>query len=307
MKTLNQWTHAHPWKGIGFAVLFTWIATFASFRDDLKWQCLSAYLVGIVAFICVWMWDHRKVIVLGLCLAIPISTLAQSDPPPQEPPPAESELGCAIVVIIVGGLIVYGLNKFCQKHFSPPPKGPNTNTTTSIYIAQDVAPDPDTAASLNASSCGSCSVPTIRGLVVNMEKPVTFEITGQVTENEYQQPLVLIDSARLAPVQTNTMTFADYQAAVAEHGITVTEHGQGESYYGKNGQPTTADQVPISFNTDRSVNVSNGSPPGVILIERSNDLQKWETALLTYVSMGYRFRFVDTSLAPQTFYRVSTR
>jgi hypothetical protein len=292
MKDLLRWLHAHPLKAVGFTALLTALFSFAGNNGHLFWHCMALVtLVTLFVLFVIWRDNKALVLILVAALAFPVAGNAK-----EQEPPELGGLGCAVVVVIVGGVVVYGLNKFCQKKFAPPPK---TNTTAVAYGAAGSA-----AASHNYSSCGSCYTPAYMQALASGAPTVTFEIIGLVSEDELQQPLVLIESAALAPVQTNTVDWAGYVTAVQAHGITVTEHGQGEKYYAIDGVPCTADECPVSFN-DRVINVTNGSPMGRVIVERSEDLQNWTTVLETWVSQGYRFKFVDTSIVQQAFYRVT--
>lgn len=295
MKDLLRWAHAHPLKAVGLAVLLTMIFSFAGNNRHLFWPCMGlATLVGLFTLFVIWRDGKTLALVLAAALALPASGEAK-----EQEPDAAAGLGCAVLVIVIGGVVVYGLNKFCQKKFSPPPKGPNTNSTVVAYGAGGSA-----AASHNYSSCGSCLTPAYIQALSAGTPPTTFEIIGFVTEDELQQPVVVIESAALAPIQTNTVEWAEYVSIAKTHGVTVTEHGQGEKYYAVDGVPCAEDQCPISFN-DRVINVTNGSAMGRVIVERSEDLQNWTTVLETWVSAGYRFKFVDTSIVQQAFYRVT--
>jgi hypothetical protein len=301
MKTLIQWTHAHPLKAIGFAVLFTYIATFAGFRDDLLWPCIGVFSIVLGVFSIVFVLDHKVMVLLCACLLAPNLQAGESEPQPN------GAAACAVVVIVVGGVIIYQLTKFCQKHFPKTP--PQTNNFNGVVLESEAAGS--AAASYNFSSCGSCDSPTLRSLgsyVVTNTVPTTFEITGTVRDDgQGNGAYVVLDPPRLAQDQGATL-FSEYRAAVQSYGIDVSEHGNGEIYYGKDGQRADQESTGIYINTyDRSITVADDPTynPNVatVVIERSTDMVNWTVMLNTRIAPGYKFKVMDTSLAGQVFYR----
>lgn len=292
MRKLLRWAHTHPLKACVFAALTTFIATFTAFRDDLLFQGIGAFITfTIVAYLIVKFEMRAFRVFLCLCVAcLAFEIRATEMPQEQEPPPETAEnAGCIIVVIVVAGVMIYSLVKFCQRHFPPPPP-PDGNK-----LAQE--PTGSSAATYNKSTCGSCA--TTKSLGGRPHWPTTFHITGRSDVEG-----ITIEEARLTPHQ-NVLSWESYEKAIEEHGVKILSYGSGEKFYGRGGLPADPSDVPITFNEDDTVTVSNGSPTSTVVVERSEDLLVWTQLAVVHVAQGYKFKFVDTSVGGQAFYRVS--
>lgn len=81
----------------------------------------------------------------------------------------------------------------------------------------------------------------------------------------------------------------------------------GETFYGLNGQPSTADQVPLSVtlngaNSTVTAVAGNGGQ-ATFAFERSEDLMHWEPLLTMVLSAGQKIKFADATSGQQMFYR----
>jgi hypothetical protein len=96
-----------------------------------------------------------------------------------------------------------------------------------------------------------------------------------------------------------------FKRDLASHGISMGDTGIGTVYYGKNGRPATPDQVPLSFDSStKTFIISNGQPSYEVVVQKSYDVETWESMIRTKIPVGQRVRFEDVSESSQTFYRL---
>lgn len=130
----------------------TWYASFDKWASQLPFYKFLAWtltlgtcgilsnthpVIAAVAFvllmtaIVVCVRRHSKKIITGLLIcSLLYGTSAQSaetNKPPVQPQPEAVDCSAVVfagVIVIVGGVVVYQLIKFCKKHFPPPPTTP---------------------------------------------------------------------------------------------------------------------------------------------------------------------------------------
>jgi hypothetical protein len=160
MKSIKQfldWVKSHPFKAVGFTCVFSVLSTALAFRDDLVRPGLAVYGVMLSLFVLVLWLDTRKTIAILLAACL----LFTSAPPAQSH--TQHTDGCGpvivgIVVVVVGGIAIYKVVRFCQKKFGPTPdKGtnaPDDEFTFSAAASSSTASstDDDAAASYSASA-----------------------------------------------------------------------------------------------------------------------------------------------------------
>ena len=137
-----------------------------------------------------------------------------------------------------------------------------------------------------------------------------FEIIGQVSEGE-AGPIAEIVSARIFG-QEELLSPLEYQAVLATHGISLTSFATEPIWsYGKNGQPATAEEVPITIYPPASL----GDLPLVIVsqnvydlhplfLEKSTNLVDWAPISKNFVPAGMKMVFSDISTSERAFYRL---
>lgn len=282
MEKLKRWCHAHPFKLAAFVGLDTFLATMAGVRPDLLPILLAAFLCLLVVIFYTLHSELRVILALGLALSLrPVQAQEQ----PIQPATAPVVIGVA--VIVVGGVAIYLVARFCQKHFPPPPAR-DTNAPPAAV------PVDDYAASHSYAVNGSCFEPS------SDWPAVVLQIDWQLQDQQ------LLVSTRLAASQ-ETADWSTYQSRLAAYGIGLPDNGQvGQSFFGWAGQPATQAQVPIYFAASGTITLGSCPEPACVVIDRSVDLEHWERVLESQnCQANLRGRLIDTQIADQTFYRVS--
>lgn len=227
--------------------------------------------------------------------------------------------GC--VVVGVGAVVTIWVIPFCKKHFGKTDDdkkdGDDGNQFVGNIFANPDGSGEDEMAALDCvhykNDCGGGSedispFPSLLPGEEPKEESLGFNIDVTLTDRFGQFNIETKVSKRQPEVP---MSFEEFQAYLRlRHGLNMTSGTGSQSSYGKNRQPATADQVPISFVRDGS----SGSFPGVVVgryseqytlaLERSEDLIRWSrmTTLTTGLT-GKPIRFVDTSNSDHAFYR----
>lgn len=227
----------------------------------------------------------------------------RADNPPQ-PQPIVGAV-CGVVVIVVGGIIVYKLAKFCQRKFSKPPDPPSTNDPPANLVFALDGPQPSYGGANTPSTCPSCPV-SFGALAQDAGRAASetpFQLTAFVDDSS-GAPIVVMTASLVEP-DTQQEDWAAFTADLAGWGLTLSPYHVGASSYSINGQPCDASQSPISFDFAGNVTVDLGGPLYSVLVERSSDLISWQPILQTFVSAQTPLVVTDVSSERQSFYRVS--
>src|SRR4051812_5632729 len=116
-----NWLKSHPLKAIGFTVAFTFIATFAGCRSDLR-MFLIGVGIALALFVAVFLTDTRRKLIVILLSCLMFMTPG-TQPRAQAVQKKGGEVVIAVVVVCTATYCIYRLARFCQQHFPPP----NTN------------------------------------------------------------------------------------------------------------------------------------------------------------------------------------
>lgn len=225
-------------------------------------------------------------------------SLAASNLRAQEKPEANAAgVGVAIVVVCVGGYCIYKTIRFCQKKF-PKDKLANTNE---LYSFSGGAGD-EYGGSWNHGSLGSCP-PDATGksaLLSGTASPTLFVLN--VTVESTTSLKIAMASSRN---EDSWQSWADFQADVTSHGLTITGRADGSQYFSLNGSPVSAGEVPLRFDTvTGQVIHDRGGELVSIVIEASTDLENWQRLASVVHGVGEGFQIADVSGEDKTFYRV---
>lgn len=300
-RTVIGWVKAHPGRAAWTIFGCMLMAFLAGYFDSLKAYFAVGFLIFVVAFI-FEVQHYLKGISVLLLLAIGLQGL-NADPPKETDHQASGQIACAIVVLVVGGIVTYQLGKWCSKKFpKTPPKDTNAPPEQSASLM--AAPADDYAASAS-TGCDSCWIPD--GMAQSLPEHVTsYEMTGELTPDGELR----ISSYAIAPIpegrEDATMTGPEFVAAIATHGIQLADR-YGEKFFGLNGRPATQEEVPIHFvqNPDFSISVQVGVGPFVrAVFEKSPDLVTWYPLLNVGLSPGQRTKYTDLNATEQMFYRL---
>ncbi len=186
--------------------------------------------------------------------------------------------------------MIFKVVQFCQNHFPrvdpPPTNAPPTLESTDFY-----------AASMTYSAIGNCYAPQTSSALFVEPAPTVFEFSGGFDENfEFR-----MTQCRKIPSASDAVDIQEFAAELVPWGIHLG--GGGESYYGLNGVPCPADDVPVTFGSGPVVDVANGDYVQTVVFEKSSDLMNWEAMLTMTISAEQRVRFSDAGTSAQVFYR----
>lgn len=306
VKAYRRWIASEPITAFALAFNLGALSTFASDRTGWLPYVIGLYAVG-VGFMMWRVWPHAKAFKAGLVAVMLASSVdAQITPDlPPPPQPAEANTGavaCGVVVVVIGGVAYYFLSKYCEKHF---PKTP-TNAPPEEGLRLGGERTDDYAASLSFSPCGSCLAASSNFGGSNL----LFEIVGRVTQGD-AGPSAEIVSTRLFG-QEELVSALEYHAALASYGLSLSSFASEPIWsYGKNGQPSTAEEVPITIYPPSSI----GTLPLVIVsrnvydlypvfLEKSTNLVDWAPLNKSFVPSGMKMVFSDISASERAFYRL---
>lgn len=242
--------------------------------------------------------DLRKkaiVVLVAFCLfgdGVPIS--AQVEPSQSEIRPASGQVIAGTVVVVVGIVVYIYLRRTCQRVFNRPPA---RNTNSEPFHAGASLSD-DYAAAWTYYPYGSCEP----GGAMSELPTTAMRLTGSFVQTTNGLE-VRLDGQKV--VQEELVDGPTFQRLLQAHGVP-SGGGVGDRFYGRNGRPATAEEVPIYFwEEDGQHNVScvAGGDPVPVAIERSPDLTRWEALTSVTVSAGQRIALHDTTTATQMFYR----
>lgn len=299
MNSLTQllhWIKARPFHAIALASLTSVVATcWATEAFDRGFLMTAALVTVLLTALVIW---RTPVLVALLASALVCSTHAAPDADPQ---PAGAVVA-GVVVVVIGGVAVVYVVKFCQKHF------PKT-TNAPISISLD-GPEPDAyAGAWSYMSLGSCDLPGTDLTATAAFQPGApeslrrVELTG-VMESSPEGSRFRLHTLQSAPsLPGDTTDFASWNEGLRAHGIRWPDY-VGQPVFGRGGQPAGADAVPIHFDAlNRTVTIGSGAVHSATL-ERSVDLHHWEPVVTLLLPAGQSVRFSDLSASPSLFYRV---
>lgn len=320
MKKLVKWMHAHPIKSVIAAAAFSSMATALAFRDD--WLTYGSLIYGALAVAFgLFVWKSKVVaVLLAVALIAPQAGAQEAEKEKEAEVAAAPAAGCAaaavaVVVVVVGGYCIYKIVKFCQRKFpnSPPPPNVGTNAVQTALLAtgSDVY-----AASWNYDYMGSCNpYDPCYGDPESVSRSLTGSQTSSAATTCLDITMTLDDEneVRFNTVITttngpgSTLSWQEFQDQVRSYGVMVTGNGDQEQYFAKNGVPISASESPIQFNVQQrrvQVHGAGDTPFYTVVVERSDDLIRWDHLLSTEIQPGARFRVDDGVNKGRGFYRM---
>lgn len=302
VEQLQRWLHNHPLKAVFFTVIFTILATSAAFREDLFWKLVFIYGIILCVWAIVFSFDNSKIIGLTLTACLLFPSMASTEEPPSQPE-SGAVVGVAVVVVCVGGYCIYTMVKICQKKF--PPKDTNAPPAELIGTA---GTDDEYGASWDYSSIGSCVDGEYNQILPSVQPGEEFIATLRGIVN-FDGTL----TSRLAVTQDHDgercLTWNQFLADLADHGLTLSGHGDGAQHFSYNGVPCPPEAVPLRFDEQNHTVVHSGPADYMrtVVVERSANLEAWTPFLTITTPMGRGFQVVDVTRQGQMFYRVQVR
>jgi len=296
VKTLRLfvgWVADHPVRFlIWLAISCTSGGLLAHYDIPLPW-CMG--FMGVLAISCyldVKAQENKTLFVLlCLCIAMP----AKADEPRFEP---AGVAGAAVVVVCVGGVLVYYLVKTCQKVFPKTP-APGTNDPPNA-----IGPHTDSAGSWTYATPVSCYEPQSE----QQWPQVTMELSGAVLEDD-AGPFFRLNASRRLTRFEDSQDLSSFQTDLSRHGIGIGP--VGTMCFGRNGRPAYETEVPIHFSqsdNEHRVTVYSDTAPSVpMVLQRSFDLKSWTDFGYVSVPVGQQFKLVDTTTRQSAFYRIQPR
>ncbi len=283
-KELHQWAKENPVKACVFSALTGILATWDGTRAHLTSLDLIPWAVLII--LAAWGFSITKLVsmLLALCLLLPSESKAAEKP--------QSGLVIAgVVVIVVGGVVIFKVVQFCQNHFprqDPPPTNNVPNLESTDFYA----------GSMTYSALGNCySNPNSSSLLAVVDPATVFEFSGGF-DGEFNFRMT---ECRKVPSATDSVDLQEFESELVPWGIRLG--GGGESFFGLNGRPCPPGDVPVSFGTGPVVDVAVGDWVQTVVFEKSEDLVNWEAMLTMTISAEQRVRFSDAGTSSQVFYR----
>jgi hypothetical protein len=191
-----------------------------------------------------------------------------------------------LVVIVVGGIAVYQIVKFCKRNFDPPPR-PDTNALLHATT--------QTAQYASCIPVSSCAPEAGTGAAA-----AGFRLTG-IIHDSATGPLLHITSHAVL-TEANTITADEYTAALAAHGLRPSS--PFERAFARAGEPAPASEVPISY-ADGVTTVPLGTGPlHQVVIEASDDLRSWQPLLTNALRSQVPMQFSVNDGETRQFYRL---
>lgn len=287
-----NWVKAHPFKACLFTAITAALGAWDGTRPYLDWVDLFPWALFLAAVGLVIYWDGKGLtcLLIGVLLCQPYQARAE------EKKPAGAGAIVGIVVVVVGGFIVFRVIRFCQHAFPRPPA--NTNNPPALVFGEDH----DYALATSCSALGTCYVPS-PNLLAEATQDTVFEISGIMSEASQGGLFFQMKGAKKLDAETDAVGLWEFQQGLAAWGVRFGS--AGEVFYGMDGRPAGPDQVPITVTlngANSSVDVSGGYGQAVTF-ERSSDLQHWEPILTMTVREGQPISFSDATTEPQMFYR----
>lgn len=319
IKSLVKWMHIHPLISVCAATLFSSLATVMAFRHD--WLLPGLITYGVAAIVLGFSICKSKTVgvILILAMLTPVAKAQEVEPKDKQAELAAAPAaGCAaaavaVVVVCVGGYCIYKIVKFCQRKFpkTPPAAGNPTNIVTSSFsnTQEDVY-----AASWNFDYMGSCyqydpcygddGVRSLTGPTYISGGTTSLDITMNVDD---EGEVNFVTSITCTNGPEATLNWEEFQDEARSLGVVLTGNGDQTQFFAKNGVPIPVNESPIQFNEQqRRVQVHGTGDTAfyTVVIERSDDLIRWDHLLSTEIQPGARFRVDDGVNKGRGFYRM---
>lgn len=293
----HSWVKGHPFKACLFSVFTAALAV---------WEGTRPYLTTMDFAMCGWLLivimatvytDMKRAITLLLLACFLLQPFEARAQPRKEP--AGGGVIIVVLVIVVGGIIIFRMARFCQRAF---PRTPPPNTNAPPSLALNALPN-NCALTTSCSALGSCYVPSS---ALAVESPQTIvEVSGVVAERPEGGFMFQIEGVKQLATETEAVDMMEFAQEMVPWGVRLGS--AGETFYGLNGQPSTADQVPLSVTLNGAVTAVTGNGgQATFAFERSEDLVHWEPMLTMILSAGQKLKFADATSGQQMFYRGRT-
>src|SRR5258706_9885684 len=110
---LRQWASAHPVKACLWSALLGILATWQGSRASLDYYDLIPWLILLIGLILtIWISSFKWLVILLTATHLLL---------PVQPKAAEKPQGGAVIagviVVVVGGIVIFKVVQFCQTHF----------------------------------------------------------------------------------------------------------------------------------------------------------------------------------------------
>lgn len=302
IRELHSWVKAHPYKACLFAIIMSALGAWDGTRPYLAWIDLLPWALLLAAAALVIHWDGKGLVCLLIAalLCQPFESRAQEAPAVASPrEPAAAGAIVAVVIIVIGGYIIFRVVRFCDHAF---PRTPATNNPPAVIFGASH----NYALASSCSALGTCYLPE-PSLAAGAESSAgtVFEFSGVMAENPNGGLAFRMEGAKKLEDEGETVDLMEFQRELQEWGVRFGS--VGEVFYGVDGQPAAPDQVPITLQLNGTNPLVDASDPFLehraVVFERSSDLQHWEPILTLTVSVGQVVKFSDATSAGQMFYR----
>jgi hypothetical protein len=298
IREFTSWVKAHPYKACLFAAIMAALGAWDGTRPYLQWIDLLPWALFLAAVALVIHWDGKGLsyLLIGAFLCQPIQSRAQS----REPAAAGAIV--AIVVVVVGGFIVFRIVRFCDRVFPRPPAPAKTNNPPAVIFGAS----PSYALATTCTTFGSCY--TASSLMAEDAVATVVELSGVIEEtSQGTLGFRMQQTTKLNPTN-DTVSLSEFERGIQDWGVHFGS--AGEVFYGLDGQPSSPDQVPITVQLNGFSSAVNACDPSwehlPVVFERSTDLFHWEPILTVTVNEGQRISFSDATYEGQMFYRGRT-
>lgn len=224
--------------------------------------------------------------------------------------------GGAIVggaLVACGALAAFYFYKFCQRKFAK-----TTNATPDEEFRFSVGDEgecDEEALSAAYASMGSCAPDDVRGRNLSFDgtplatpQLTRLQLTG-VVQGHPSAPefrITALDRLEAADPDEIFQDINGFQRDLQSHGIQLGDTSIGTVFYGKRGQPTSAENVKVAFDANTREFIVDRTATSVyrVMVQRSYDLVAWEDMARTSIPHGHKVRFDDIVTASAVFYRL---
>jgi len=219
-----------------------------------------------------------------------------------------AECGIAVVVLAVGGYVIYKLVKLCKKVLPPtPPQSTNSPSTNSssiyVYAAGTQNASTDTTADTNVYAAWFTINPV---MTTSPDSSGCIVIPTGVTTNG--QPWI---NAGTVPSASSFVAMTNFLATLqTQYGLVPGSYygTPGTVAYGLNGQPVASlTNIIWDYSGGTGLTVTNGSPMVTAVLQRCTDLTgtNWIGICTNTIPKGYQISIEDeTAPTHAGFYRV---
>lgn len=314
MKRLTNWIGKHPaWTAVNILILALVPIQLAFLPDESLW--VPVFGICYAGFLAVWslaVFGPVPILIVALLMS-PVTVRAQESEGGTGGGPFAGCVAKAVAALVIagGGYVVYKIAKFCQKKFpKDDPQKTNSQPAELNFELGGRGGGPSYAAALNYDNIGSC----YDGDCNDQNTPDGSGASGTTTGNLTTFTLTLhLSATNLSCVSAEqrkgseaVQSWPELVQVARAHGVALTGHS-GDFSYALNGQPISAEQSPIKWDSERRViKVGFGSQPYyTITVERSSDLRQWAPVLKTEIEVGNTIQVQDTNPTSQMFYRYS--